>query len=172
MRRDAPRNTVKKGSKGTITMKLFYTHMESPVGKLKLVASSNALVAVLWEQERPNRVKLDSAIVRSQASDPARGRATVDGIFFDQTNRFDLPLEPNGSNSKRKSGSALREIPFGQTRSYLDLAKAIGSSTAAARSAPPMAKIRYPSSCRVIGSSARTDRSPALPAAFRPKQRC
>ena len=42
-------------------MKLFYTHMESPVGKLKLVASSNALVAVLWERERPNRVKLDSA---------------------------------------------------------------------------------------------------------------
>ncbi|HET8563116.1 MAG TPA: glycosyltransferase, partial [Candidatus Binatia bacterium] len=42
-------------------MSLFYKEIESPVGKLKLVASANALVAVLWEQERPNRVKLDTS---------------------------------------------------------------------------------------------------------------
>jgi len=39
-------------------MSLSYKEMESPVGKLKLVASAKALVAVLWEQERPNRVRL------------------------------------------------------------------------------------------------------------------
>ena len=43
-------------------MTLFYKEMKSPVGKLKLVASSRALVAVLWEQERPNRVKLDEIV--------------------------------------------------------------------------------------------------------------
>ncbi|HEX9786575.1 MAG TPA: glycosyltransferase, partial [Candidatus Binatia bacterium] len=41
-------------------MTLFYREMESPVGKLKLVVNSDALVAVLWEQERPNRVKLET----------------------------------------------------------------------------------------------------------------
>ena len=41
-------------------MTLFYKEMKSPVGKLKLIASAHALVAVLWEQERADRVKLDA----------------------------------------------------------------------------------------------------------------
>ena len=46
--------------RGEMTMTLSYKEMTSPVGKIKLIASSKALVAVLWEQERPNRVKFDT----------------------------------------------------------------------------------------------------------------
>lgn len=42
-------------------MPLSYKEMPSPVGKLKLVASANALAAVLWKQEYANRVKLATA---------------------------------------------------------------------------------------------------------------
>lgn len=34
---------------------LFYRYIDSPVGKLKLVASDTALVAILWENENPDR---------------------------------------------------------------------------------------------------------------------
>jgi methylated-DNA-[protein]-cysteine S-methyltransferase len=44
---------------------------------------------------------------------------------------FDLPLQPDGSEFQKKVWRALREIPFGQTRSYRDLAVAVGSSKAA-----------------------------------------
>jgi methylated-DNA-[protein]-cysteine S-methyltransferase len=44
---------------------------------------------------------------------------------------FDLPMQPDGSEFQKKVWQALREIPYGQTRSYLDLARAIGFSTAA-----------------------------------------
>jgi len=44
---------------------------------------------------------------------------------------FDLPLAPGGSDFQKKVWHALTTIPFGQTRSYLDLAKAIGSAKAA-----------------------------------------
>ncbi len=111
-------------------MKLFYTQMESPVGKLKLVASSNALVAVLWERERPNRVKLDSASFDPKHPILLETERQLTEYFSIKRTRFDLPLEPNGSIFQKKVWQALREIPFGQTRSYLDLAKAIGSSTA------------------------------------------
>ena len=47
--------------------------------------------------------------------------------FAGQRTQFDLPLEPRGTKFQIKVWQALREIPFGQTRSYLDLAKAIGS---------------------------------------------
>jgi methylated-DNA-[protein]-cysteine S-methyltransferase len=111
-------------------MKLFYTHMESPVGKLKLVANSNALVAVLWEQERPNRVKLDSPFFDSEHPILLETERQLREYFSVRRTQFDLPLEPNGSIFQKKVWRALREIPFGQTRSYLDLAKAIGSATA------------------------------------------
>jgi len=39
--------------------------------------------------------------------------------------RFTVPLEPRGSEFQKRVWSALKEIPFGKTRSYLDLAKTI-----------------------------------------------
>jgi methylated-DNA-[protein]-cysteine S-methyltransferase len=112
-------------------MTLFYKEIESPVGKLKLVASSNALVAVLWERERPNRVKLDTMTLAPQQPILLETERQLAEYFSGERIQFDLPLQPDGSEFQKKVWQALREIPFGQTRSYLDLAKALGSSKAA-----------------------------------------
>jgi len=111
-------------------MTLFYKEIESPVGKLKLVASSNAMVAVLWERERPNRVKLDTATLAPQHPILLETERQLVEYFSGGRTEFDLPLQPDGSEFQKKVWRALREIPFGQTRSYLDLARAIGSSKA------------------------------------------
>jgi methylated-DNA-[protein]-cysteine S-methyltransferase len=50
--------------------------------------------------------------------------------FAGRRTQFDLPLEPRGTEFQRKIWQALKAIPFGQTRSYLDLAKAVGSPRA------------------------------------------
>ena len=112
-------------------MSLFYKEIESPVGKLKLVASANALVAVLWEREQPNRVKLDTATLDPQHPILLETERQLTEYFSGKRIDFDLPLQPGGSKFQKKVWRALREIPFGQTRSYLDLAKAIGSAKAA-----------------------------------------
>lgn len=111
-------------------MTLFYKEMESPVGKLKLVASANALIAVLWERERPNRVKL--AMLQHDPQQPIliETERQLREYFAGTRNQFDLPLEPTGTEFQKKVWRALQEIPFGQTRSYLDLAKSIGSAKA------------------------------------------
>jgi methylated-DNA-[protein]-cysteine S-methyltransferase len=111
-------------------MTLFYKEMESPVGKLKLVASSNALVAVLWEQERPNRVKLATLKLDAQHPILLETERQLREYFSRTRAEFDLPLEPNGSEFQKRVWRALRKIPFGQTRSYLDLAKTVGSAKA------------------------------------------
>ncbi|MGH7844837.1 MAG: methylated-DNA--[protein]-cysteine S-methyltransferase [Candidatus Binatia bacterium] len=103
-------------------MALFYKEMKSPVGKLKLAASSKALIAVLWEQQRPNQVKLDPRhpiLVETERQ--------LTEYFTGERTQFDLPLEPCGSEFQKKVWQPLREIPFGQTQSYLNLAKAVGS---------------------------------------------
>jgi methylated-DNA-[protein]-cysteine S-methyltransferase len=109
---------------------LSYKEMESPVGKLKLVANANALVAILWERERPNRIKL--AMLQSDPQQPIllEAERQLEEYFAGTRNEFNLPLEPAGTEFQKKVWRALREIPFGQTRSYLDLAKSIGSGKA------------------------------------------
>jgi len=111
-------------------MTLFYKEVESPVGKLKLVASSNALVAVLWEQERPDRVRLAALKLDTQQPILLEAERQLSEYFSGTRTEFDLPLELNGSEFQKKVWRALREIPFGQTRSYLDLAKTVGSAKA------------------------------------------
>ncbi len=110
---------------------LFYKEIASPVGTLKLVASSDALVAVLWERERRNRVKLDAMTSAPQQPILLAAERQLAEYFAGARTEFDLPLQPDGSEFQKKVWQALREIPFGQTRSYLDLAKAVGSSKAA-----------------------------------------
>ena len=109
---------------------LSYKEMESPVGKLKLVANANVLVAILWERERPNRIKL--AMLKCDPQQPilVETERQLKEYFAGTRNEFHLPLEPAGTEFQKKVWRALREIPFGQTRSYLELAKSIGSAKA------------------------------------------
>ena len=111
-------------------MTLFYKEIESLVGKLKLVVNSDALVAVLWEQERPNRVKLETLKLDPQQPILLETERQLKEYFFGTRTEFDLPLEPKGSEFQIKVWRALRQIPFGQTRSYLDLATAVGTPKA------------------------------------------
>jgi methylated-DNA-[protein]-cysteine S-methyltransferase len=111
-------------------MTLFYKEMKSPVGKLKLVASSRALVAVLWEKERPNRVKLDEMNLDPRHPILIETERQLSEYFSGKRTQFDLPLQPEGTEFQKKVWRALREIPFGKTRSYLELARTVGSPKA------------------------------------------
>jgi methylated-DNA-[protein]-cysteine S-methyltransferase len=111
-------------------MALFYKEMDSPVGKLKLIASTNALVAVLWERERPDRCKLGHLISDRQQPVLIEAERQLGEYFSGRRTEFDLPLEPRGSEFQQRVWRVLRKIPFGATRSYLDLAMELGSAKA------------------------------------------
>jgi methylated-DNA-[protein]-cysteine S-methyltransferase len=111
-------------------MTLFCKEIESPVGKLKLVASANGLLAVLWEQEPPNRVKLAPVEFDPQQPILTETERQLKEYFAGTRKNFELPLEPTGSEFQKKVWRGLREIPFGQTRTYLELAKSVSSAKA------------------------------------------
>jgi methylated-DNA-[protein]-cysteine S-methyltransferase len=129
------RNTFEE-KKGATAM-LFYKEMSSPVGKLKLVASTDALVAVLWEKEQPKRIKLDTAKLDPRNPILLETERQLGEYFAGARTRFEVPLELRGSEFQNRVWRALTEIPFGQTRSYFDLAKTIGS----------------PKACRAVGAA-------------------
>ena len=111
-------------------MRLFYDEMESPVGRLKLVASAAALVAVLWEYERPNRVILAPLKRGSRQPVLLEAERQLREYFSGTRTEFDLPVELNGTEFQKRVWRALRDIPYGQTMSYVDLARTVGSPRA------------------------------------------
>jgi methylated-DNA-[protein]-cysteine S-methyltransferase len=130
--------------------------MASPVGELTLVASDAGLVAILWENDDPKRVRLGE--LAEDASHPiliAAERQLAD-YFAGARQAFDLPLDFRGTDFQKAVWAALLAIPFGETRSYADIARAIGRPTAfrAVGAANGRNPISIVAPChRVIGTS-------------------
>ncbi|MFR0713416.1 methylated-DNA--[protein]-cysteine S-methyltransferase [Enterobacterales bacterium BD_CKDN230030183-1A_HGKHYDSX7] len=107
-----------------------YSLMQSPVGMLTLVARGDCLAAVLWEDERENRVRLGD-LYRDDGHPVLLQTARQLGEYFASgRQRFDLPLDFAGTAFQRRVWAALLTIPFGETRSYSDIARQIGNPSA------------------------------------------
>ncbi|MEG1697356.1 MAG: methylated-DNA--[protein]-cysteine S-methyltransferase, partial [Acinetobacter sp.] len=137
-------------------MQLVYMYMDSPVGALKLVAHDQALVAVMWDNEDHKRVRLAELIEDRQHPMLLRVKKQLEQYFAGQRQQFDLPLDFQGTDFQQQVWQALLTIPYGEKRSYKDIAVQIGNEKAvravgAANGRNPISII---APChRVIGSS-------------------
>ncbi len=111
-------------------MALARSTMPSPVGELTLIASETGLVAVLWENDDPTRVRL--ADVQDEADHPVltRTAAQLAEYFAGERRSFDLPLDFRGTDFQKSVWAQLLAIPFGETRSYGEIARNLGNPTA------------------------------------------
>jgi methylated-DNA-[protein]-cysteine S-methyltransferase len=130
--------------------------MASPVGRLTLVASDAGLAAVLWENDDPKRVPL--AVAGEDASHPVLREAErqLQEYFVGARTTFDLPLDFHGTDFQKRVWAALLAIPFGETRSYGEIAQALGNPGAsrAVGAANGRNPISIVAPChRVIGAS-------------------
>jgi methylated-DNA-[protein]-cysteine S-methyltransferase len=133
--------------------------VDSPVGPLKLVASDGALAAVLWAHDTPRRVRLAEVVLQDPhqpvLQDTARQLAEY---FAGVRTTFALELDFIGTAFQRRVWQALLTIPYGEVRSYGEIAVQIGCPAAvravgAANGRNPISII---APChRVIGASGR-----------------
>jgi methylated-DNA-[protein]-cysteine S-methyltransferase len=99
----------------------LYTTFESPVGELTLVGDERALRALYF----PGRARRGDGLVR--AGEPFASAVEQLGEYFEGARtQFDLPLDPRGRPFDRAVWALLAEIPYGETRSYGELARALG----------------------------------------------
>ena len=110
--------------------RLVYKSVDSPVGRLKLVASDEGLIAILWPVERPGRVRLRTAVEDARHPVLVEAERQLAEYFGGRRRKFDLKLDFAGTAFQRKVWSALLTIPFGETRSYAQIATQIGSPAA------------------------------------------
>ncbi|WP_288401151.1 methylated-DNA--[protein]-cysteine S-methyltransferase [uncultured Acinetobacter sp.] len=137
-------------------MQLVYMYMDSPVGALKLVAHDHALVAVMWDNEDHKRVRLAELIEDRQHPMLHKVKQQLEQYFAGQRQQFDLPLDFQGTTFQQQVWQTLLTIPYGETRSYKEIAVQLGNEKAvravgAANGKNPISII---APChRVIGSS-------------------
>jgi len=137
-------------------MGLVYKTVRSPVGKLKLVAIDKGLVAILWENEKSGRVPLSELQKNDRHPILLKTEQQLNEYFAGQRKQFSIALDMRGTRFQKNVWDALLAIPFGETRSYGQLAKQLGNPKASR--AVGAANGRNPLSIivpchRVIGSS-------------------
>jgi methylated-DNA-[protein]-cysteine S-methyltransferase len=119
-----------RGTRSTRRTGCHYKVMPSPVGSLTLIASENGLAAILWENDDPRRVPL--TIAAEDATHPVlvETERQLREYFAGTRLCFSLPLDFAGTEFQRRVWRALLAIPFGETRTYAQIAKEIGSPSA------------------------------------------
>ncbi len=104
---------------------IYFSEMESPIGKLRLSGSSCGL-AGLHMQEHEHAPEDRSGWVQDDALFVSARRQLTE-YFQGRRQQFDLPLDLRGTDFQRAVWAALCEIPFGQTLTYGEQAKRIGN---------------------------------------------
>lgn len=110
-----------------------YTIMETPIGRLLIKENGTAVTAIQAVQKKgdvPEAQKKETSLLQET-------KKQLQEYFDGERTYFDLPLQPNGTAFQQKVWQALRQIPYGETRSYKELADMIGN----------------PKACRAVGGA-------------------
>src|SRR4051794_3252759 len=94
-----------------------YKRMQSPVGRLTLVATDVGLAAILWENDGPRRVRLDIGAEDNTHPVLIEAERQLEEYFTGRRQLFTLTLDRSGTAFQRSVWRALTTIPFGETRS-------------------------------------------------------
>ena len=124
--------------------------LESPIGTIGVtVNDGGAVVSVSFKDEPVSEaVEIDGSC--------SRALRQLDEYFRGERRRFELPLEPDGTEFEHKVWNQVRRIPFGSTDTYGEIARRLGADASSAR-AVGVANARNPIALiipchRVIGS--------------------
>jgi methylated-DNA-[protein]-cysteine S-methyltransferase len=105
-------------------------YFETTIGRIGLVENGEAVTNVFFRSEKapPDTKEHSTPLLRRVARQ-------IEEYLNGKRTEFDLPLKPEGTEFQRAVWKALQTIPYGETRSYRDIAEQIGS----------------PKSCRAVG---------------------
>jgi methylated-DNA-[protein]-cysteine S-methyltransferase len=107
---------------------MFYTHTDSPVGRLLLAGDEEGLRLISFPTETKAR-----ALATDWRRNAEAFKTTIQQLqayFAGELTEFSLNIVPRGTSFQLLVWAALRQIPYGQTISYGELARDIGRPTA------------------------------------------
>ena len=109
----------------------IFCYVDSPIGRLMLTSDGTALTGLYMNLYRNKRTKLPNPgddWIQNATKDPLPAAVRQLQEYFAGTRRkFDLPLKMQGTEFQQRVWRELTQIPFGETRSYGQLAKRLGN---------------------------------------------
>lgn len=108
----------------------MYKDIPSPLGVIRIVATDTGLAAILWEGEDYKRTKLSVPERDDRNSILLQTEQQLTEYFAKTRTTFDIPLDFSGTEFQKKVWTALLDVPFGTTQTYIGLAKILGDAKA------------------------------------------
>ena len=105
-----------------------YVRWKSPIGYMILEEEDGLLIRISFSDRLSDRMEETTPLLLKTIKQ-------LEEYFGGQRRIFDLPLNPQGTEFQKKVWSALEEIPYGETRSYKEIAVRVGN----------------PAACRAVG---------------------
>lgn len=110
----------------------YFDTWSTPIGTFSLaVEDGGAVIATAFGDERALRERLGGSDLLRDGARVAAARRQADEYFEGGRRAFTVPLAASGSDFQHRVWAALGAIPYGETRSYGELAREIGSSARA-----------------------------------------
>lgn len=97
---------------------LFKKYYDSPVGILELRSTDKGLSGLYFVEEKKHTEKLNTILENTIQQ--------LDEYFNEGRTAFDLPIDVEGTDFQKRVWAELLKIPFGITKTYLDIAKSLG----------------------------------------------
>lgn len=109
---------------------MYFTHHDSPVDSLLLVADEDSLTGVYFAGGKHPSAMGEDWIEQPRHPVLLAAKKQLDEYFAGRRTHFDLPLSPQGTPFQHAVWQALHGIPYGRTQSYADIARRIGKPKA------------------------------------------
>ena len=108
-------------------MDYFFKTIDSPVGQIKLIGSDKGLAAILWENDNPTRVRIQTNMENANHPVLVETAQQLREYFDGQRKIFSITLDFFGTEFQKKVWEALLTIPYGETRTYGQIALQLGN---------------------------------------------
>jgi len=111
-----------------VNLEIFaYSQVKSPVGPLTIAVSDSGVTMLAFGHQLP--AKLGGKKVEWRESERATAdiRQQLTEYFAGRRREFTVRLDLRGTEFQRRCWQQLLQIPYGKTRSYADIARAVGS---------------------------------------------
>jgi methylated-DNA-[protein]-cysteine S-methyltransferase len=101
---------------------IFFYH--TPLGKIAIAENEGAITNLYFEKEIPEGAPFHETKLLKKAGEQ------LHNYFLGELKEFDIPLAPTGTDFMKNVWESLCHIPYGETRSYQQIAESIGNKKA------------------------------------------
>jgi len=107
---------------------LYYSRMPSPAGPLLIGVSESALVVLEFDRGLPQTIAGRPVAWQESEERTRTVRTQLEEYFAGKRRDFDLALDLRGTDFRKRCWQELLRIPYGETRSYAEIARAVDNA--------------------------------------------